>query len=182
MKIIRLILFWGILISCAQHQKVDLQKVDFKIFEMQIPEKWSILETGGLDSFSGSILTDVGDTIKFDYGSYSYSFDEYVRVRPPEMKSRYDSSETFWETVIYSKDYQLDDAHAVYLKNYYYYDTIDGYKTKFSLPKKIGLGTTGIYVDSIGIKGMKFCILGTNLDTVSHNQLFEAIKSIDFRD
>jgi len=171
------------MLSCEPSpQKEAGKKVDLRVFEMNIPKSWSILKKKGVDSFTGGILTSSGDTIKFDYGRYSYSFDEYVRVRPPEMKVRYDSSETFKETVIYSKDYQLDDAHAVYLKNYYYYEMIDGYKAKFSLPKKVGTGTTGIYIDSVGVKGMKFCLLGVNLDTASHQKLFEAIKSIDFKD
>jgi hypothetical protein len=47
--------------------------IDFKAFEVKVPENWRKIELNGIDSYVGGITNGI-HTLTFDYGMYSYDF------------------------------------------------------------------------------------------------------------
>ena len=47
--------------------------IDFKAFEIKVPENWRKIELNGIDSYVGGITNGI-DKLTFDYGMYSYDF------------------------------------------------------------------------------------------------------------
>lgn len=73
MRSIFLFIFTPLLISgCRNHTEKKL--LDFNSFSIEVPYDWTKFELQGIDSFIGGI-TNGTDTLIFDYGKYSYSFE-----------------------------------------------------------------------------------------------------------
>lgn len=70
-----------------------------------------------------------------------------------------------------------------YLKSKITYKNIDGYKAKILIPKMIGNGITGIYIDKIknDFHGeVKFNFMGKDLSEQSQKELLNAINTLKF--
>lgn len=170
-----------ILISCSND---SIKTMDFGDFQIQTPRHWKDLKLDACDSNAGIIVTKNLDSIHFDYGMYSNSLDE----NPIIIDRRYLKE-------ILSQDPKIDTSDFIivktteninkedYLKSKISYKSIDGYKAKILIPKKIGKGITGVYIDKIetDLHGeVKFNFMGENLTKETQTELLTAINTLKF--
>lgn len=69
------------------------------------------------------------------------------------------------------------------LKNSTTFEIIDSKKAKIVTPKKTGLGTTGVYFDSLwsaGASADRFQLNGKNLKPENEKLLLKALRTIKF--
>jgi hypothetical protein len=184
--IIILLLFF---VSCNQNQaKTDTQILDFGSFAIETPKRWTKVKATGVDSYVGRIAIDSSDTADFDLGWYSNMLTE----DPPQIwdSSVMENIDTtiidtaeFRKTVILVKKAILVD-HDKYRKNNIKWDTIDGRTAKIVYPIKPGIGTTGVYIDSVWQSGSgvdRFNLYGENLKPDNEKALLEALRTLKFR-
>ena len=71
-----------------------------------------------------------------------------------------------------------------YRKNNVSWDTIDGRKAKIVYPRQSGIGTTGIYIDSLWVQGSdvdRFNLYGENLKPENEKKVLAALRTLKFR-
>ena len=71
-----------------------------------------------------------------------------------------------------------------YRKNNVLWDTIDGRKAKIVYPRKSGIGTTGVYIDSLWVSGSqvdRFNLYGKNLKPGNEKKVLQALRTLKFR-
>ena len=71
-----------------------------------------------------------------------------------------------------------------YKKNNVSWETIDGRKAKIVYPRRSGLGTTGVYMDSLWVSGSgvdRFNLYGDNLKPENEKLVLKAIRTLKFR-
>ena len=144
-----------LILSCNK----KTQTLDFETFTIEVPKNWIAVKGKGIDSYVGRIVIDNRDTLSFDLGWYSndlkegFSFEEDTVGLEKRLKSKR-SLEI------------VDNKKAIIVK-----------------PKKTGIGTTGIYIDSLWTAGSgidKFQLNGHNLKPENERVLLEAIRTIKF--
>lgn len=182
MKISIAFLFLMLAMSCSQS---ETKKLDFKIFEIQVPAQWRKIKISGTDSEVGAIVTKENDTIYFDYGAYSNSLEENPIFLDREtlkviLEEHPDTDTTDFIIVdnmskINIEDYKLNTESFV---------KISGFNAKIISPKKEEKGITGVYIDSLGSSNLgkiKFNLHGKDLNLKNQNGLLKAIKTIKFK-
>lgn len=149
MKIITGLLFL-FLIGCYDSKpKSDKQTLDFGSFTIETPNGWTKIKTQGVDSYVGKIAIDNTDTLHFDLGWYSNKLNEYEpTIFDSSMIASIDTSMVDTSEIIFVKNRALVDPDK-YKKNNVSWDTIDRRKAKIVFPRQSGVGTTGIYIDSL---------------------------------
>jgi hypothetical protein len=128
-------------------------------FQIDTPTGWTKIKVQGVDSYVGRIAINANDTLMFDLGYYSNDLTE----REPD-------------------DFDGDD-YSKYSKTKISFGTINGHFTKFVIPKKHGIGMSGIYVDSLWMDKedkVKFNLYGNNLSKESQKHFFEVVKTLKF--
>lgn len=159
--------------------------MDFKTFTIEVPKTWTAIKDRGIDSYVGRIAIDNRDTIFFDMGWYSNTLDEEKPYKIEndsvfvinEQKSTANNS--FYDYYGRADTVSLEK----FLKNKVDLQKIDDKNAKIIRPKKSGIGTTGIYIDSLWIAGSgvdKFCLSGHNLMPENEKLLLQAIQTIRF--
>lgn len=71
-----------------------------------------------------------------------------------------------------------------YKKNNVSWDTIDGRKAKIVFPRNSGIGTTGIYIDSLWQSGSdvdRFNLYGINLKPTNEKLFLQALRTLKFK-
>jgi hypothetical protein len=168
-----------LIFSCNEKSK---KSVDFAGFNISIPKNWQKIELQGVDSKVSGIITDKRDTLFIDFGQNSNSFNEIPEIRSLERKKEYDSvGFRYPKSMIFSEQPELDQAQAIYLKEYFYYDTIDGKKAKVGIPKAINDGRCLIYISQVDNKGNKLSIYTQNVDEATQKEILISFKSIKFK-
>jgi hypothetical protein len=176
-----------LLLAACNHiekpEKATWKTIDFRVFTIQAPTSWVPVKQQGIDSYAGLIAIDEKDTLQFDFGSWSSNL---VEEDPQFMERRHlehfpagtDTSQ--WIIVEKMMDVDLDE----YRKNNVSWDTIDGYKAKIVYPRRSGIGTTGIYIDSISSyrgNANRFNLYGFHLSPSNEKKVLEAIKTLKFK-
>ena len=69
-------LFFIIAVLTLSCSTADYESLDFSKFKITVPDNWQKYEMKGIDSYVGGIVTDKGDTLVFDLGSYSGDISE----------------------------------------------------------------------------------------------------------
>ena len=181
-KIFPCFLFLIFVLSCS---KSETKKIDFKVFEIEVPSQWKKIKISGIDSEVGAIVTEENDTIHFDYGSYSNSLEENIVIYDREflktILTKHPETDTS-EMIIVSDISKVNQEDFKINKNHY--ESISGYNAKIVSPKKSENGLTGIYIDSLGtssIGKIKFNLYGLNLNTKNQKNLLTAIKTIKLK-
>lgn len=168
------------LLSCSEKKTTGETKVlDFGAFTIETPKGWTKMKERGVDSYVGRIAIDDSDTLEFDLGWYSNDLTEYQEVKMGDGKTYYISSyDTAYSPTL------VDSANKEkVVKSSVTWDTIDGRKAKVLSPIKAGIGTTGIYIDSLWERGSdvdKFNLYGSNLKTQNQKALLAAFKTLKF--
>ncbi len=152
------LLFLVVLLSISCNNN-NTKTLDFKTFTIEVPKGWNPVRENGIDSQVGRIAIDEQDTLSFDLGWYSNSLSEE-----------------------YSNDYDRPGVEKL-LKNTNTFETIDNKKAKIVTPKKLGIGTTGIYFDRLWNAGSsvdRFQLNGHNLKPKNEKLLLKALRTIKF--
>lgn len=175
------ILLLLVLLGCEK-QKHSLQEMDFETFKITVPKEWKKVEAEGIDSYVGKIAIDENDTLKFDYGWYSYGLEEELPIIIE--KSALDTI----NLTLMEEEYLIIDSFDNFeidsiLKNNVKYEYIDEMKSKIVVPKKSGIGLIGVCFDSVGMYGtgkIRFNLYGINLNPKNEIEVIKAIKTLKF--
>ena len=162
--------------QCSKN--LELNNPNFKIL---LPKNWKEIELKGIDSKVYGVLTSKKDTVIFDYGLYSSSFKETIKVFSKKQIQKYDSLKMDTKDLKWSKLPEIDQNQAVFHNSYYYYDTINGEIGKVKVPKTISKGITGISFRNINNTVNHLTIMGRNLDLKERNELLKSFKTINFK-
>lgn len=60
-------------LGCTNRGTEETKRIDFGKFSLAVPETWRSFSAQGYDSMVGGV-TDGRDTLRYDYGWYSYRF------------------------------------------------------------------------------------------------------------
>ncbi len=177
-------LLFLLLIGCIDSKlKSNKQTLDFGVFSIETPYGWTKVKEQGTDSYVGRIAIDDTDTLEFDLGWYSNKLNEYdPTILDSDMIASIDTSMVNISEVIFVKNRMKVDPDK-YKKNNVSWDTIDGRKAKIVFPRQSGIGTTGIYIDSLWQQGSdidRFNLFGDNLKPVNEKLLIQALKTLKF--
>ena len=137
----RLLYITCILLFAQCSKNLEFDSSEFKIL---LPKSWKEIELKGIDSKVFGALTLKKDTVIFDYGLYSSSFKETIKVFSKKQIEKYDSLQMDTKDLKWSKSPEIDQNQAVFHKEFYYYELIDGNFGKICLPKKDDKGLTGL--------------------------------------
>lgn len=180
-KAFNYLLLFVLLINCSED---SLKTLDFGDFEVQVPRHWKELKLDACDSNARIIVTKNLDSIHFDHGMYSNPLEENPliidRRNLKEILSQDPKTDTSEFVIVKStKNVNRED----YIKSKISYKNIDGYKAKVLIPKKIGKGITGIYIDKIETElhgEVKFNFMGEDLTKETQAELLRAINTLKF--
>ena len=93
-----------------------------------------------------------------------------------------DTSRTNIHEVIFVKNRMNVDPDK-YRKNNILWDTIDEHKVKIVYPRQTGIGTTGVYIDSLWVSNLgidKFNLYGENLKPENEKEVLEVLQTLKF--
>ena len=171
-------------IACNQTQpKNDINTLDFGLFTVDVPKTWTKIKEKGTDSYVGRIAIDEKDTLNFDLGWYSNQLYEYdPPILDSSMIKDIDTSRTDIHEIIFVKNRMLVDPDK-YRKNNISWDTIDGRKAKIVYPRQSGIGTTGIYIDSLWASHSyvdHFNLYGKDLKPENEKKVLQALQTLKF--
>lgn len=163
--------------------KSEKHTLDFGSFSIETPSGWTKIKSKGVDSYVGRIAIDNIDTLDFDLGWYSNKLNEYEpTILDSSMIGSIDTSMVDTSVVIFVKNRMRVDPDK-YKKNNILWDTIDGRKAKIVFPIKSGIGTTGIYIDSLWQSGSdvdRFNLYGDNLKPTNEKIFLQALRTLKF--
>lgn len=175
-----------LILSCGDGSKKSPQTkmLDFGKFTILTPLNWNPIKGRGIDSYVGGILIGSTDTLNFDLGFYSNTLSE----REPDLLFREELKNLGpnWDTtkfiiINYRDEIDLDKYKTYNLA----WDTIDQRLAKILFPIRSGKGTTGVYIDSVGINPsvgrIRFNLYGTDLNEKNEKDLLNAIRTIKFK-
>jgi len=186
--------------SSCEKAKEAKKTLDFGSFTIDVPSTWDKISQKGVDSYVGQIAIDSTDTLNFDLGWYANDLTE-KRKYLIEKNHVYLTKET--NKTIFELDHagnvvdslpniiemewigHVDSVDLNKLLN----DTvswtiIDNRKAKLVRPKISGIGTTGIYIDSLWKSGSgtdKFQINGKGLEPDNERLFLQAIRTLRFK-
>lgn len=172
-------LFFFIL-SCGTNKSEFKKKIDFDVFEIEVPKTWEKLNIQGMDSYVGGIKTKNGDSVYFDYGKDTYKMDNVLKVNNIKEFKELDSIGFDVEELIFSKHPNIDQNQGTFHDEYYFYDTVDNYNVKFSIPKKPGMGITAVLFDNLPNNNTLY-IYARNINKVEQDKLIEAYNTIKIK-
>lgn len=168
--------FLALLFSCIQNKPQQKQLLDFGRFTIETPLGWTKVKQQGTDSYIGQVAIDEKDTLEFDLGWYSWDLKEYEEFNFNGKKFYMSSTDTAAKLI--------DSAHKDELvKSNVTFTTIDNRRAKILTPIKSGIGTTGIYIDSLWLAGSaieKFSLYGFSLKSTNERDVLEAFKTLKF--
>ncbi len=178
-KIILAIIISVGLASCNQSNSKERAKIlDFGVFTIETPQKWTKIKESGIDSYVGRIAIDSIDTLDFDLGWYSNKLEDELPIIIERGNLKFLDNKADTSSLIIVDNIKDVDLNK-YRKTKVVWDTIDGYRTKIVYPIKSGLGITGAYIDSLGNKN-RFNLYGTNLKSDNEKDLLKVIKTLKF--
>lgn len=183
MKIITGFLLF-LIVACTDDKLIrDKHILDFGAFTIETPNSWEKIKERGVDSYVGKIVIDNTDTLDFDLGWYSNKLYEYdPTILDSSMIGSIDSSMVDKNEIIFVKNRMKVDPDK-YRKNNVSWDTIDGRRVKIVFPRQSGVGTTGIYIDSLWPAGSsidKFNLYGNNLKPANEKLVLQALRTLKF--
>lgn len=171
---------WLLLLSVScSHTKQQNGKhiLDFKSLTIEVPVTWKKIELRGIDSYTGGIAAEDNDTIYFDLGRYPVNLEEYAKIQ--EQDKTYFIIEDGDGVIIKHDSLAMDSV----LKTQVRWTTIDGRKAKIIYPKKSGVGTVGVFIDSLWKlvdDEIFFTMYGNNTSKQTENVFLESMSTLKF--
>ncbi|MFG4002092.1 hypothetical protein [Flavobacterium aquidurense] len=178
LKKIRIYLLAAFFICCT---KENNNKADSSHYLIILPQDWKKINVPGIDSDVQIVITKNGDSIYFDFGKFSEKFDETNKVFSIAQIKKYKAMGMDTDNLFFSNTPEIDQAQGTFLKEYYYYVTIDKVRGKIKVPKIIGKGEVGIYFDSIDNKNNRLSIIGKNLNENDQKDILKSFNTIKFK-
>ncbi|MEM6718204.1 MAG: hypothetical protein AAF611_02715 [Bacteroidota bacterium] len=172
------------LISCANQEYKTIQ---FRGFELTVPQSWEKYNNKGIDSYVGGIITDENDTLSFDLGMYSGDFSNAILIfTNEELESFSTEKREKLKKINYLRYEDLNESHSIkdYLQYTSFVDSIDCFVAKFIQPKYQGFGWSGIYIDSMQTvrEGYtyttKLSFYGEDLSNKTQTKFFKALQTM----
>ncbi|WP_133063356.1 hypothetical protein [Flavobacterium aurantiibacter] len=150
------------------------------VYTMKIPKEWKKIELNNIDSQVFGILTGDGDTIVSDYGIHIGKFNETVKVFTKKQLFYY-TKVKMDTTGLFSSDFpEIDQSQGTFLKEFYFYEKIDGKVGKIQVAKK-KIGNTGILFYKAFQDVYSLKITSKNLSDSNKKLFIEAIYTIKFK-
>ncbi len=166
-------------IACTKN---ETQNIDFGSFSASSPSSWRKIDLKSKDSDVSGLITDKNDTLIVDYGKFSDPFNEIVEVRSLERKAEYDSAKfRYPSNMIFSENSEIDQAQGLYLKEYFFYENIDGKKAKLGFPKIPEKGRCLLHISKADNNGNKLSIYVSNVDATTQQEVYLFFKSITIK-
>ena len=148
-----------------------------------LPATYKVIEPKGIDSYVAWIINDKNDTFHLEYG-YGKIIDRLVANPAPvlPMAQKESLTRSFGhpltsEDAFFSNSPQEDREQAIFLDNYYMYDTINNIVVKLVQPKRIGHGITGIYIPETEDIGA-LSIYAKNLDSSANLEALNLFRTV----
>jgi len=172
----------ALLLTACQSATSQEQLMSWPYMTAKAPANWQLVALNGTDSDTWAIITHEKDTLFMDYGRYSDPFNYSVPVMPLERRRFLDSLHAHYSTnTIFSPDWMAEQDQAIFLREYFFYDTIDGRRAKIGLPKKVGTGNTLIHFPNVDMLENRLSIHGRDLDTAQQEAAYRLFQSIRFK-
>jgi hypothetical protein len=187
---LNLLLLSVLIISCKP--KSAFKTIDFKSFEIIVPQSWNDIQIKGVDSYVGGIVTNEKDTLIFDIGVNSGDvtkndlplvFDKkgYAELSEKKKKLLQKTNHLIVDTISGKIEF------GKYLQHEFKIGKIDCFKAKIITPTNKEFGTTGIYIDSLkvgsqNLNKIKMSFYGENLSQKTENEFIKALKSIKLKE
>ncbi len=170
--------------ACNVTQPLGGEKtLDFNSFSIETPATWTKIDLRGIDSKIGRIAIDETDTLEFDLGWYSNNLYEYdPTILDSSMIGSVDSIRIYKSEIIFVKKGTRVDPDR-YRKNNVSWEIIDGRRAKIVYPRQSGIGTTGIYIDSlwqVGPSTDRFNLHGEDLKPENEKLVLQALRTLKF--
>jgi hypothetical protein len=176
-----------LMLDCNSNKNAETQGTkEFSIgrVTLKLPSTYRVIDGKGIDSYVAYIVNAQDDTFQVEYGSPKTIYRIYdpppvvypISVKPQiekDLGRAPNSSE-----VVYSKIPSEDKEEGIYMNNYYSYDTLNGLIVKLVLPKRRGIGLTGMLVLDLPDSNC-MSIYARNLDSATQDTaliLFRSIK------
>ncbi len=172
------------LTACNQPKpRHDTKEMDFGAFIIKTPQSWTQIKAKGIDSYVDKIAIDDKDTLRFDLGWYSNTLTEYEpqiveRSLLQHMQKPIDTT-----ALIIVEDRRGIDPDK-YKRDNVSWDTIDGYRAKIVCQRQSGIGTTGVYIDSLWVSGSdvdRFNLYGINLKPENEKKVLQVLQTLKFQ-
>lgn len=167
-----------LLFGCTNITQDNVENVYF-----EIPHNWKKIKVKSTDSYTlGYIIPNIKDTVFIEFGKNTGFGNEENYVVNDHMFYQHIKKQNPESPLQLALDTIYDYQQGLFLKNYYYYDTIDGKLAKVMLPKKEKEGSIGIYFKQIDAKKNNFSIYAdTPLSKETRDDLMKVFYSIKFK-
>src|SRR4051794_16538642 len=183
----RILLLLMVTLGLTSYSQTEFRQntktLDFGAFTIETPESWTKLKANSIDSYVGRIVIDEKDTLDFDLGWYSNKlYETDITFLDSSMMNSIDTNLVDISSIIFVKDRRYIDPDK-YRKNNVSWDTIDGYKAKIVYPRISGIGTIGVYIDSLWVAGSgidRFNLYGINLKPDNERKVLQALHTLKF--
>ncbi|MBT1702299.1 hypothetical protein [Chryseosolibacter indicus] len=175
-----------LLLACKSKEK-QLKTIDLGSFTIEAPTSWHPIKQAGIDSYVGQIAIDDRDTLFFDLGWYSNDLSEDQLFTVHEKNIYLLDEELLYneDSLVYTFVGTTDSINVNrYFKDSVAWEVIDNRRAKIVRPKKTGVGTTGIFIDSLWQAGSavdRFQMNGKNLKPENEKHLLTAIRTLKFK-
>jgi hypothetical protein len=175
-----------VLLSCKTERNAtgDTKQIKLASVRMTVPKSWSSTTKQGIDSKYGWIYLDAEDSALFDYGWHSDNLYEFEPIVLDSNMIDHVDSATRAEAVFVENSRGID--RDKYRKDNVKWDTIDGLRAKIVFPRQQGIGTTGVYFDSLHspkasmMVPSTFSLRAENLKPQNEKALLDAVKTLRF--
>lgn len=180
-----LLMFMG----CTTNQLKQEENLSLKLFSIQnsILKSDSIINESD-DGRNGMIVSENLDTIYFNFG---YDIDNLSEKDPAviyyphneeDIRNNLDTALVDPRKIVYTNkpNFDIDE----FRKQNVFFDTVSGLHAKITVPRRVGRGITGVYIDSIKSDAggrLKFNFYATNLDSAKQERMLRAIRSIKLK-
>lgn len=138
------------------------------------------------EGYAGTIYVNSIDTLFFNFGYDIKNLAEHdpaVFVFPYRTDTiKIDTSIVKPQDVIFTNkpNFDIDE----FRKQNVYFDTVSGLHAKITVPRRVGRGITGVYIDSIKSDAggrLKFNFYAKDLDSIKQERMLKVIRSIKLK-
>ncbi len=181
--------FLLVLIGCTTNQHKEEESLSLKLFSLQkSSSKLNSVITESDDGYHGKILSDNLDTIYFNFGYDIDNLSEkdpaviYYPYNEADIRNNLDTALVDPSKIVYTNkpNFDIDE----FRKQNVYFDTISGLHAKITVPRRVGRGITGVYIDSIRSDAggrLKFNFYAKDLDSIKQERMLKSIRSIKLK-
>lgn len=174
----------GIIACKTQKTKVELENIQLPGgVEIQMPKGSKVVDTKGIDSYTGYLITPAYDTFEIEFGESRIIYDLYnpgplvISITEKDSIIKNTGNIPSGDEVIFSQNVEQDRGQNIFDRQFYLYDSSNSLIKKIVQPKNVGQGVTGVNVQGL-TNGKSMTIFAKNLDSAKHRMAIQAFKSM----